>query len=170
MLRDPVTSSRAVEMIMKKPDLTKDQWTFLAVLEAFDGPVPITTVEALAPIPSSDLLQLIRYGEAYDLFKKSEQDTFHLSPTLPETSRNKLKKINTPKRLAAMVRKLKSLDKWDLLPLDRRLALLTRSGREKEAAMLKVETALAPVHESRRNSAFEYLAQGLVTNHDDYRW
>ena len=95
MLRDPVTSSRAVEMIMKKPDLTKDQWTFLAVLEAFDGPVPITTVEALAPIPSSDLLQLIRYGEEYDLFKKSEQDTFHLSPTLPETSRNKLKKINT---------------------------------------------------------------------------
>ncbi|MBW2366422.1 MAG: sigma-54-dependent Fis family transcriptional regulator [Deltaproteobacteria bacterium] len=148
---------------MNEPDLNKTQWAFLAVLDALGGPVSITTAETLAPISPSDLLQLIRYGQTHDLFTKSEQDTFQLSATFPETSSRKLKEINTPKRLTAVVGKLKALDKWESVPLDRRLILLTRSGSEKEAAILKVETALAPVDETRRDVAFEHLAQGLET-------
>ena len=123
------------------PDFSIAQWDFLATMEAFLNPVSVDTAGAISPILPGEFLNLLSRCEEFGWIDKFESDCFGLTPNVPATVISKLKKINSPERLSAMLDRLESLNMPDQDNRRIMVNLLDRSGQTQEAAILESDIA-----------------------------
>jgi hypothetical protein len=84
-------------MSKQLPELSKEQWAFLAVLDAFGGPVRIEVAGMIAPLLPGPLFDLFGKAEAQGWIRKVEDDRLVIGQNLPSTIQKKLDKIRDEK-------------------------------------------------------------------------
>ncbi|KQC09516.1 MAG: hypothetical protein APR62_14110 [Smithella sp. SDB] len=112
---------------------TKEQWEFLATLEALGEPVSVDLVGFLSPLMPGPLFDLLVKTEKAGWIKKINQDHFSISPNLPETIRNKIRKINNKERLGKLAQQLLDSDYGNNAGPFVMAKFMDRAGRIKEA-------------------------------------
>lgn len=146
---------------MTKLNFTPAQFEFLATLDAFQGPVSIKIVGAIAPLPPIELLDLLRRGKTLKLILEPEQDVFLLAENLPQYLTKKLGETNNNERTMVICDKLLELNLWDELPLPLRANMLLRSGNEKAAAFIYIEIAHQSLDNEKKHIAYDYLLNAI---------
>ena len=141
------------------PDFSIAQWDFLATMEAFLNPVSVDTAGAISPILPGEFLNLLSRCEEFGWIDKFESDCFGLTPNVPATVISKLKKINSPERLSAMLDRLESLNMPDQDNRRIMVNLLDRSGQTQEAAILESDIAQDLLKNNDYDEALDYFAQ-----------
>ena len=124
---------------MLNDHFSEEQWKFLAVLEAFGGPLPVEIAGMFAPLSDVQILDVIERGA--DLIIPAGEDTFTFSPNAPRDSIQKIHEINTKEHLLKMLlqsEKLGLTEKIDKIALIR---VLKRAGQVTDAARLAFEIA-----------------------------
>ncbi|MCG6908712.1 MAG: sigma 54-interacting transcriptional regulator [Deltaproteobacteria bacterium] len=131
--------------------LTDNQWQFLAVLEAFGGPVSADTAGALAPLLPGPLFDLIEKGRSAGWLRQDKNNCFSLSADLPDDIRDHLIALNGKSSLNDMVDNLYLKQMHENVGPEEMLTLLTRTGRRREAAEYEIGLA----HAAFNNNDFE---------------
>jgi len=150
--------------------LSKDQWRFLAVLDAFQVPVPIEIVGALAPLLPGPLMDLLEKVEPLEWIRKPKKGFFAIGKRLPDQAKRSIKSINRKNALSGMVRRIyeQGLDqRLDPLAM---LTLLDKAGKEKEAAEYEISIAHEAVKANdlqRGKSFLEKAVRRLYGNWKD---
>ncbi|MEN6508704.1 MAG: sigma-54 dependent transcriptional regulator [Smithella sp.] len=124
---------------MLNDHFSDEQWAFLAVFEAFGGPLPVEIAGMFVPLSDGQLLDAIERGA--DLIVPAGEDTFAISPDAPRDVLQKLSEINTTEHLQQMIQQMGKLgldEKIDKIALIR---VLKRAGRVTDAARLACEVA-----------------------------
>ena len=122
------------------PELANDQWKFLAVLEAFGGVIHIMILDALAPLTSRQLLDLLKKASG-SVIEQTGAESFRLCSPLPDVLARKLSALNSRKNLSLLVKTLFAKKLENDVDPHTLINLLERSGRSIEA--LRMEYALA---------------------------
>jgi len=127
--------------VEKYPELSTRQWKFLAIMDALGGTLHINILDALAPMTPGLLFDLLKKSSGSGLIQHLDGEKFSLGTSLPEAASKKIKSINTPKNLFALVDTIyaKKIDK-ELNP-HVLIGLLERSGRMVEASRLECDLA-----------------------------
>ncbi len=148
---------------MKKayPDLDKEQWRFLAVLEAFGDAVPIDILDVLAPLTPGRLFDLLKKTKSGGMLRQLKDERFDLGSPLPHPVAKKIDALNGRKHLSELLHTLyaKKLDKQvDPHVLIR---LLERSGRAAEAVRMEYSLVDAELAKGDIESAQKYLLSAV---------
>jgi hypothetical protein len=130
---------------------TDDQWRFLAVLEAFGGPLSAETAGTLAPLLPGPLFDLIGRGRSAGWLHQDENNCFSLTADLPDDIKNKLIAMNSEKALNDMVDKIYLKQLLENIGPDEMLTLLTRTARRQEAGEYEIDLA----HEAFTKNDYE---------------
>ena len=142
-------------------DFTSEQMEFLAVLDAFNGPVPIDIVGSLSPLPPGELLDLLRRGKSSNLISEPAQDKFELAEKLPQNLSKTLREINEKGKIDSIVEKLLRLNLWEEISFSQRANILARSGNERDAAFAYVEIAQQALDTENEHLAFDNLKKAI---------
>lgn len=146
---------------MAKLFFSSGQLEFLAVLDAFQGPIPINIVATLAPLPPNELLDLLRRGKELKLIDEPQQDVFRLAEHLPPELTKELEETNDKKKLNLIHARLLELNLWDEVALQLRANILARSGNEKGAAEIYIEIAHQALDEGKKDYAYDNFLAGI---------
>jgi len=148
-------------MDQKLPKLTKEQWDFLAVLDAFGGPARIEVLGAIVPLSPGPLFDLFGKTEKHKWILRLENDELVLGEKLPTSIRKKLNKINDNKHFTKIV------DRIILEGMDNKIAarqwlhLLEKAGRLREAGEIEVALAHHAYSKGQQNEARDYLTNAV---------
>ena len=124
---------------MLNDHFSEEQWKFLAVFEAFGGPLPVETAGMFAPLSDVQLLDVIERGA--DLIVPAGEDTFAFSPDAPGEAIQKIREINTKERLLQMIQHSEKLGLNDKIDKTALVRVLKRVNRVTDAARLAFEIA-----------------------------
>ena len=125
-------------MAVQHPELTTEQWNFLAFLDAFGGPVSIDLAVSIAPLPHAALLDLVEHGVKTGLIQREGTTGLKIANTLNAFVKAELTALNTPMQIASWLESLEGsgmidgLDPSDLVPL------YLRDGNEKKASEMEM--------------------------------
>ena len=122
-------------------DFTKKQWEFLATLYALGQAVHINLIGELVPLPPGPFLDLLRRAQKQGLLIQTEADTYCLSQDLSKAVEEELNRINSPARLAKLLKRLKQAGLESSLNPRVMSRLYRMSGRETEHAVLQKDLA-----------------------------
>jgi transcriptional regulator with GAF, ATPase, and Fis domain len=138
-----------------------DQWQFLAVLDAFGGPVSIEVVGVLAPLLPGDLFDLIDKGRLAGWLCQDKNNCFSLTDDISGDVKQKLTAINARNVLNDLVDKIYLKQLFEKIGPEEMLTLLNRTGRRREAGEYEIGLA----HEAFNKNDFEttrvYLQAGV---------
>lgn len=146
----------------KTPELTREQWSFLAVFEALDQPVKISLAGELVPLPPGPFMELIRISTEQGWLDQIEIDEYRLSENIPETVLNRLKKINRPRELKRLQTLLEQSDLKNLIKPGALTGLLKRSGSMLRAAENEYEAAGRALENSNYPIAAAHMEKTLA--------
>lgn len=138
------------------PSFSHEQWTFLAVLEAFGNPVPISIAGQLAPLMPGPLFELITKCRKLGWILQDDEDRFSITENLPHEAKERLATINTPEHLAILARRMRSIQDGTgdlgcfMLPL------MEKGGLDKEACGLEMELAHKALLNEDQETAWGY--------------
>lgn len=118
-------------------ELTKDQWQFLAVLEALGGSSSFELLGNLMPLKPGPLFELLRKGKINGLLLQKEDDQLILDKNLPAFVQKKIKGINNLESLSGLVRKIQSDGLEETMEPASLIQLLQKTGKVKEAAEIE---------------------------------
>lgn len=135
-------------------NLSLEQWSFLAVLEALGGTVHINILEYLAPLTAGQLIDLLKKTSDSDLVRQDRGDIFSLGPSLPDTVVKKIRGMNVQRNLSALVDTVYTQKIDKALDPDVFIGLLERAGRAIEASRLEFELADREVGNGRNIETF----------------
>jgi DNA-binding NtrC family response regulator/tetratricopeptide (TPR) repeat protein len=124
---------------MMNDHFSGEQWAFLAVYEAFGGPLPVEIAGMFVPLSDGQLLDLIERGT--DLIVPAGEDAFAFSPDAPRDAIQKLGGINTAEHLRQMILQLEKLGLRDKIDKTALVRVFKRAGRVTDAARLAFEAA-----------------------------
>ena len=128
-----------------------DQWQFLAVLDAFGGPVSAEVAGVLAPLLPGPLFDLIDRGRSAEWLRQDEKNCFSLTEDLPDDIKHKLAALNEKKALNDIVDKIYLKQLLEKIGPEEMLTLLTRTGRRREAG----EDEIGLAHKAFNKNDFE---------------
>ena len=138
-----------------------DQWQFLAVLDAFGGPVSIEVVGVLEPLLPGDLFDLIDKGRLAGWLCQDQNNCFSLTDDMSGDVKQKLTAINARNVLNNLVDKIYLKQLFEKIGSKEMLTLLNRTGRRLEAGEYEIGLA----HEAFNKNDFEttrvYLQAGV---------
>ncbi len=137
--------------------LNDEQWDFLALLEAFQTPVPIEAAGVLAPLMPGPLMDLLEKAEPAGWIQKPGRGRFVIGPDLPATVREKLHRRNSRERLAHIVERIHAEKLEARIGPAGMLNLLDRAGCHREAAEYEIEIARRAVAANNMEEARSYL-------------
>jgi transcriptional regulator with GAF, ATPase, and Fis domain/tetratricopeptide (TPR) repeat protein len=152
---------RISPMAVQHPELTTEQWNFLAFLDAFGGPVSIDLAVSIAPLPHAALLDLVERGVKTGLIQREGTTDLKIANTLNAFVRAELKALNTPMQIASWLERLEAsgmidgLDPSDLVPL------YLRDGNEKKASEMEMALGIEAVRCGRQEAAIGFLKKAL---------
>jgi len=121
--------------------LSDDQWQFLAVLDAFGGPVSAEVAGVLAPLLPGPLFDLIDRGRSAEWLRQAENNCFSLTGDLPDDIRNKMTALNGKKTLNNIVDDVYIKNLLEKIGPEEMLTLLTRTDRKLEAGEYEIDLA-----------------------------
>jgi transcriptional regulator with GAF, ATPase, and Fis domain/tetratricopeptide (TPR) repeat protein len=138
-------------------NLGHEQWAFLATLEALGGTLTIDILDQLAPLSAGQLIDLLKKCSDSGLIHQDSNGIFSLDSSISEAVAQKIKGINSKKKLSELADTVyaKKIDR-NLDP-DVLIGLLERAGRAIDASILEFKRAdkelgnrenLKKVHES----------------------
>jgi len=138
-----------------------EQWTFLAVLHVFGGPVPIKVAGTLVPLLPGPLFDLLNRAQALGWIEQDAPDRFTFKADRPNAVREELRQRCTPTWLRQVTDRvlLEGLDK-DVEPL-LMLDLLDRAGRIREASRYEIELAQEEAGQNHREAASRHLKSAV---------
>jgi transcriptional regulator with GAF, ATPase, and Fis domain/tetratricopeptide (TPR) repeat protein len=141
------------------PDLTRLQWNFLSIISAFGIPVSINVVEALAPLPLSEYLDMRRKCDAHGWIHQTEKELLSLSEELPESIQSKLSTINSSAKIEEIINLLESSKLVDQVPRQAFAKLLKKSGQKGKTLQLEMELALEALRENNLEVVPKHLEE-----------
>jgi len=147
-------------MSVHHPDLSEEQWAFLAVLEALPGPVSMELAGRIVPLPPGPLFDLLGKVEEQRWVYKVGQDQLVLSEDIPESVRNRLSLINR-ERLDGIVDQIYAAGFEDKVEPQAMICLLEKAGRGIEASRQEFEFAHRALLNKDREDAWEYLKKAV---------
>jgi transcriptional regulator with GAF, ATPase, and Fis domain len=121
--------------------LTKEQWSFLAVMDAFNEPVSLDILGTLVPLQPSPLIDLLSEAESRDWIKRPESKLLVISDGLSSKARLKLSDINSRENLSLLVDRIHEEKLASRISTRTMSGILQRAGRFTEAGLLEVELA-----------------------------
>ena len=138
-------------------NFTSSQWEFLSIMAAFEAPISLDVIAQLSPLPLGLLIELIRKCESHGWVYQDADGGFGLSNNLPGDVKQKLKQMNSPEKLAKIVRRIKSKGLIDKIPRQAFQDLLQKS--EGGNLTIKDEMALAieALKEGKRSVAEQHM-------------
>lgn len=136
---------------------SKEQWHFLAVLKAFDRPVPISIAGQLAPLMPGPLFDLINKCREQGWVTKDTNDCFALTDALPQAVLKNLAEINTPVHLTEMARKIQSIKTQHSNSPEIIIPLMEKGGFLKEASLTDIDLADRALYEENPEAAWIHL-------------
>ncbi len=140
------------------PELSNEQWAFLAVLEAFGQPLGIDLAGHLAPLLPGPLFDLLEKTQSLGWVKKYGNNRFALEKKeLPPEVLSRLLAINTPTHLGNLARKITYENGIEKVDLRDRLTLLDKAGWAKEAGECEIELARQALKENHPEQGHSYL-------------
>ena len=147
---------------MAKMDFSSEQWAFLAALDALGGRASVDLVGALAPLPPGPLFDLINRAKSVGLLVQTGPDTFRLEhEALPE-AQARLKVLNSPAGMKAVLRRLERQDLLGRVDPSARSGLFRAAGRTYEAAALAEGLAREAVLSGRLAEGLEHYGSALA--------
>ncbi len=147
-------------------NLSEEQWAFLALLKAFDRPVPIEAAGALAPLLPGPLMDLLEKTEPLGWIEKPARGRFAIGKDLPAQVREKLNRINGNDRLSRIAEKVYSEKLDEQIGAAGMLNLLDRAGRHKEAAQYEIKIAHRAVEANDLEKAHHCLEKAVRRLYD----
>jgi len=118
-----------------------EQWQFLAVLDAVDGPVSIEVVGMLAPLLPGPLFELIDRGRKEGWLRQDEGNLFCLSGDLPDSIKGRLAALNAPTALNQLVEQIYENHLTNKIEPKQMLGLLKKADRKREAGESEIRLA-----------------------------
>ncbi len=146
-------------MSMERCDFTSSQWVFLSIMAAFDSPVSLDVIAQLSPLPLGLLIELIRKCESYGWVYLDDNGAYGLSDILPDDVKQKLGRVNSPEKLAKIVRRIKSKGLIDKIPREAFLDLLHKSEGENLTIKGEMTLAIEALKEGKRDIAEKHISQ-----------
>ena len=146
---------------MDLPELSDEQWEFLAVLEALESPVSIDLAGHLAPLLPGPLFDLLDKAQSLGWIDKRENNLLALGPDLPPQALTRLRTINHPEHLESLVDRIYRENLIEKLDPADRLVLLDKAGRVKEATECEVALARQALQEDRFEDGRRYLERAV---------
>jgi transcriptional regulator with GAF, ATPase, and Fis domain/tetratricopeptide (TPR) repeat protein len=138
-------------------NLTPHQWQVLALLSAIGEPAGTEVIEKLCPVSrgmaEDSLQQLTQAG----LVIRKEEGVFTLSDDMPGPLKSRLARMNSKKRVAALVATIRRLGIQDSFSDGARFTLLNKAGRDYDASLLAEESARRSVQNHRSPDALDLL-------------
>ena len=128
-----------------------DQWQFLAILDAFGGPVSAETAGVLAPLLPGPLFDLIDRGRSTGWLRQDENNCFALTDNLPDEIKHKLAVLNGKKALNDIVDRIYRKHLVDKIGPGEMLTLLNKTDRKLETGEYEIGLA----HDAFNKNDFE---------------
>ncbi len=153
-------------MSLEKPTLSKEQWDFLSLFDALDQPLPIRMAGELVPLAPGPFLELLRLTREHGWIKETGPDTFQIAANLPDPVKKRLRKINSPKRLARILKKLEQGGLRASLSPETWATLMNRSGQRSGYAEREYDLAREALDEDRYEEASRHLENILNGSSD----
>ncbi|PKN24596.1 MAG: hypothetical protein CVU64_21755 [Deltaproteobacteria bacterium HGW-Deltaproteobacteria-21] len=141
------------------PELTEQQWEFLAAIEALGQPVHVSLAGELIPLSPGPFLELIRQAKSLGWLERTGPDTYRLSVDLPEAVKDKVRRINTPEFLKRLLKRVDQQKLGERLNPGSLSMLLRRVGRDYEAALLENEQAQTALQKDDFVSAWNHAEE-----------
>ncbi len=147
------------------PTLSSEQWHFLALLKAFDQPVPIEAAGLLSPLLPGPLMDLLEKTEPLGWIKKPGKGKFAVGDNLPASVLDKVSQINTPQHLSHIVDRIytEKLDKQ--IGAAAMLNILNLTDRHREAAEYEIRIAHEALNTNDLEMARSYLENAVKRLH-----
>jgi transcriptional regulator with GAF, ATPase, and Fis domain/tetratricopeptide (TPR) repeat protein len=152
---------KEIPMSKLAPVFSKEQWEFLAAIEALGQPVHISVAGELVPLNPGPFLELIRQAKRVGWLEQTEPDTYRLSADLPERIKGRLKEISNPEFLARLVKRVDQLGLRGRLHPASLSGLLRRAGLDYEAAVLENDLAQAALQKGDFVSACNHIEEAV---------
>ncbi len=152
---------------MKEPAMTlsREQWDFLALLEAFREPVPIEAAGVLAPLMPGPLMDLLEKAEPAGWIEKPGRGTFAIGKNLPPEVRQRLARRNSRQRLARTADRIHTEKLEEQIGATAMLNLLDRAGKHRAAAEYEIRIAREAVATNDFEEARVFLEKAVKRLH-----
>ena len=134
-----------------------DQFAFLAVLDAFGGPISIEVTGILAPLLPGPLFDLLGKTESQGWLIRDKQNRLTLRSELPPEIRARLDALNTPKRLRRLLTDIAAKCLDEKIGREEMLRLLEKADRIVDAGAMEIDLAWEVMKEGRSEDAIKML-------------
>ena len=142
------------------PELSPEQWTFIAVLDAFNVPISIELAGHLAPLLPGPLFDLLEKTQPLGWIKKYENNFFGTGDHLPIEVKSHLQEINSPKHLDDLTRRISQGNGIEV-DLREKLILLDKAGWIREAGEGEIDLAHMALKENHPEEALLFLEKAV---------
>ncbi len=143
------------------PELSREQWAFMALLYAFNEPVPIDIAGVLAPLLPGPMMDLLEKMEPEGWLQRPAKGMFSVGDQLPKAIRNKLKQINCREHLTGIADRIYQEDLSSQLSREAMLNLLEGAGHCRELAENEISIAHQAVAENDHKKALVFLERAV---------
>jgi transcriptional regulator with GAF, ATPase, and Fis domain/tetratricopeptide (TPR) repeat protein len=143
------------------PPLSPEQWLFLAVLDAFEGPITIDAAGILAPLLPGPLFDLLEKSRSHDLIQKIDPAQFAIAPHIPLAAREKIGKINDTERLKCLVAEIEDKNLEACIGRNQMLTLFNKADMADKACELEVREAHHEYEQGNLDNSRKYLQSAV---------
>jgi transcriptional regulator with GAF, ATPase, and Fis domain/predicted negative regulator of RcsB-dependent stress response len=143
------------------PELTSEQWSFLALLAAFAEPVPIEVVGILSPLLPGPLMDLLENAESKGLIKRPGRGLFAIGDRLPEAVLKKIRQVNSRERLTEVIEQIYQENLDTRISPEAMLHLLEKAGHDLVLAEKEIRAAHQALAENNQKKARQFLERAV---------
>ena len=143
------------------PELTSEQWSFLALLAAFAEPVPIEVVGILSPLLPGPLMDLLENAESKGLIKRPGRGLFAIGDRLPEAVQKKIRQVNSRERLTEVIEQIYQENLDTRISPEAMLHLLEKAGHDLVLAEKEIRAAHQALAENNQKKARQFLERAV---------
>jgi len=94
---------------MAFPELSTEQWHFMAALDAIGMPVAVELAEGLVRLGTGPLIDLITGGLQAGWIERDSQSRVHIGSGLPDDARQRIAAINTPEHIISLLQSFEEM-------------------------------------------------------------
>lgn len=138
-------------------EFSDDQWAFLAVLDAFGGPVSIEVAGILAPLLPGPLFDLLNKAEERGWIQRRDHDHLVIPSRLPPGVRTRLDALNTEAHLNQLLTEISTKQLDQRIGPREKLRILRKSGRIIETSEWEIHLA----HDALNKGQIDDAVAGL---------
>ena len=139
------------------PDLSEDQWAFLAVLQALGGFASIEVIGMLAPLLPGPLFDLLRRAEKAGWLKVADTDHLALNKKMPHSIIGKLEEINTPSQIFSLIKTIRAKGLSNKVDSLSAIQLLNLGGELIAASEIEIDLAQQAIKNKNLKKAGVYF-------------